>query len=259
MVGSPPQVGEEADSRSRVPVFGRARGLSRRAFLERAGLTGAAAVLAQIPGFLARQGWLEAALAAESDATRDTLNALVAFVVPGPDEYSKAQGQSSKRPGGIQAGTTDALIELLDRFVGSSAGPTLPSSGGVATLLNATALQVNPAASHGAFLSPFARLSFAEKVEVFHRLEQMTEGSELRFVSGIVIGAVAFLAYGEAGVFDRATGRLKATPVGWKISNYAGIAEGRHELKGYWQGRRRVHTSKRYAVHRRRKKGKAKH
>ena len=259
MVGSPPQVGEQGDSRSRARLMGRAGGLSRRAFLERAGLTGAAAVLAQIPGFLARQGWLEAALAAETDVTRDTLNALVAFVVPGPDDYSKAQGESSKQPGGIQAGTTSALIELLDRFVGTSEGPTLPSSGGVAALLNGTALQVNPAAAHGAFLSPFARLSFAEKIEVFHRLEQITEGSELRFVSGIVIGAVGFLAYGEAGVFDAATGRLTGTPVGWKISHYDGIAEGRNELKGYWQGRRSVHTSHRYAVHHARHHKKKKH
>ena len=112
------QVGEQGDSRSGLRLL--RSGISRRAFLERAGLTGAAAILAQIPGFLAKQGWLEAALAAENDLTRDTLNGLVAFVVPGPDAYSKAQGQSSKRPGGIQAGTTPALIELLDRFVGTS-------------------------------------------------------------------------------------------------------------------------------------------
>ncbi|MEA2308774.1 MAG: hypothetical protein QOI65_1060, partial [Thermoleophilaceae bacterium] len=97
-------------------------------------MAGAAAALAQVPAFLARQGWLEQALAAESDVTRDTMNALAAFVVPGPDEYSKAQGESSKTPGGIAARTPEAVIELLDRFVGTSEGPTLPSSGGVAAL-----------------------------------------------------------------------------------------------------------------------------
>lgn len=247
------------DTPSTSLLRARTSGISRRAFLERAGLTGAAAVLAQIPGFLAKQGWLESALAAETDVTRDTLNALVAFVVPGPDDYSKAQGESSKQPGGIQAGTTDALIELLDRFVGTAEGPTLPSSGGVAALLNATALQVNPAAANGAFVSPFARLSFADKVEVFHQLESITEGSELRFVSGIVIGAVAFLAYGEAGVFDPIRRRIKSRPVGWTITNYDGVADGRRELKGYWQGRRSVHTSSRYSTHRKRKKKRAKH
>jgi hypothetical protein len=239
-------VGELGDS-------GRTTGrdaLSRRTFLTRAGMAGAAAALAQIPGFLARQGWLESALAAESDMTRDTINGLVAFVVPGPDAYSKAQGQSSKTPGAIAAKTTDAVIELLDRFVGTSEGPTLPSSGGAAALLNGYALQVNPAAVGGQFLSPFARLKFVDKIEVFHRLEAETEGSELRFVSGILIGAVGFLSHTEWGAYDFQARRLKSVPVGWKTSHYAGIAEGRNELKGYFQGRRAVHTSSRYRVHR---------
>ena len=30
---------------------------------------------------------------------RDTASGLAAFIVPGPDAYSKAQGQSSKTPG----------------------------------------------------------------------------------------------------------------------------------------------------------------
>jgi hypothetical protein len=209
-------------------------------------MAGAAAALAQVPAFLARQGWLEQALAAESDVTRDTMNALAAFVVPGPDEYSKAQGESSKTPGGIAARTPEAVIELLDKFVGTSEGPTLPSSGGVAALLNGYALQVNPAAASGAFLSPFARLKFEEKIEVFHRFEADTEGSELRFVSGIVLGAVGFLSHTEWGVYDFEKRRLTGTPVGWKTSHYAGIAQGRNELKGYYQGRRRVHTARRY-------------
>jgi hypothetical protein len=211
-------------------------------------MAGAAAAFAQLPGFLARQGWLESALAAESDLTRDTINGLVAFVVPGPDAYSKAQGQSSKTPGAIAAKTTHAVIELLDRFVGTSEGPTLPSSGGVATLLNGYALQVNPAAVGGQFVSPFARLRFADKIEVFRRFEADTEGSELRFVSGILIGAVGFLSHTEWGAYDFQKRRLTGTPVGWRTSHYAGVAEGRNELKGYFQGRDAVHTSRRYRV-----------
>jgi hypothetical protein len=239
-------VGEPGDSRG---ITGRGA-LSRRTFLTRAGMAGAATAFAQIPGFLARQGWLETALAAETDMTRDTMNGLVAFVVPGPDAYSKAQGQSSKTPGAIAAKTTDAVIELLDGFVGTSEGPTLPSSGGVATLLNGYALQVNPAAVGGGFVSPFARLKFAEKVEVFRRFEADTEGSELRFVSGILIGAVGFLSHTEWGAYDFQARKLKGVPVGWKTSHYAGVAEGRNELKGYFQGRRAVHTSRRYRVKR---------
>src|ERR687887_2877082 len=144
--------------------------------LARAGLAGAGAAFAQLPGFLAGKGWLEAALAAETDLTRDTLNGLVAFVVPGPDAYSKAQGQSSKTPGAIAAKTTDAVIELLDKFVGTSEGPTLPSSGGVATLLNGYAVQVNPAAAGRGLLSPVPRVKFAEKGGGFRRLPAGTQG-----------------------------------------------------------------------------------
>ena len=230
-------------------MAGSGSGISRRVLLERAGLAGAGVMLAQLPGFLSSKGWLEAAHAQTADATHDALNGLVAFAVPGPDAYSVAQGQSTKEPGGIDAGATELLIELLDRFVGLPAG-TLPSSGGVAQLLNGYALQVNPAAAGGAFASPFARLKFDEKVEVFRRFETETEGSELRFVSGILVGAVGFLAYTEGAVFDRDARQLKGTPVGWSLSGYDGVAEGRRELRGYWKNRRKVKTDPRFRVRR---------
>ncbi len=226
--------------------------MSRRELLERSGLAGAGVLLAQLPGFLGSKGWVEAALAQDADQVRDTINGLVAFVVPGPDAYSVAQGQSTPEPGGIDAGATPLVIELLDRFVGFPvAGPTLPASGGVAQLLNGYASQVNPAAAGGPFPTHFARLSFDHKVEVFRRFEAETEGSELRFVSGILIGAVGFLSYTEGGVLDRNTRRLAGTPVGWTLSQYDGVAEGRPELKGYWRNRRKVRTDRRYRAGRR--------
>jgi hypothetical protein len=182
----------------------------------------------------------------------EALNGLVAFVVPGPDVYSIAQGQTSSSPGGIAAGTTQALIDLLDRYVPVTPRLDLPASGGVASFLDATALQVNPAASGGGFSSPFARLSFAEKVEVLRRMEELTEankdtpGGELRFVTGILIGATGFLAFSEAGVIDKRSRQLKEQPVGWAITGYDGVAEGRKELRGYWQHRRRVRTDARF-------------
>jgi hypothetical protein len=230
-------------------MVGSERGISRRTLLERAGLAGAGVVLAQLPGFLSGKGWLEEAHAQSADLVRETIDALVAFVVPGPDAYSVAQGQSTKEPGGIDAGATDLVIELLDRFVGLPVG-TLPSSGGVAQLLNGYAAQVNPAAAGGAFASPFARLKFDEKIEVFRRFEEQTEGTEVRFVSGILIGAVGFLAFGEGTALDRNTRQLKGTPVGWTLTSYDGVAEGRPELKGYWKGRRKVRTAPRYRVKR---------
>jgi hypothetical protein len=225
-------------------------GLSRRAVLERAGLLGLAAALAPLPDVLARKGLLGQALAAESDVTRDTLSGLVAFILPGNDEYSRAQGDKTKEPGGIAAGTVPAFIDALDKFVPISAfgndGTALAASGGVATLLNAYALQVNPAAANGALLSPFARLSNKEKAMVFERLESDPEydGTELKFVGGILPGFVSFMAWSEVGVINPKTRRVRKRPVGWRLSKYDGPAEGHAELKGYYQGRKRVRGSR---------------
>jgi hypothetical protein len=226
-------------------------GLSRRVLIERAGLLGLAAALAPLPDFLASKGLLEQALAAQSDVTRDTLTGLVAFFLPGDDAYSRAQGDRIKGPGGIAAGTVPAFIEALDRFVPISVFPNnstnLPASGGVATLLNAYALQVNPAAANGAFLSPFARLSNKEKAMVFERLESDPEydGTELKFVGGILPGFVTFMAWSEVGVIDPKRRRIRKRPVGWRLSKYDGPAEGHPELKGYYQGRKRVRGTRR--------------
>jgi hypothetical protein len=218
--------------------------------LERAGLLGLATALAPLPDILARKGLLGQALAAETDVTRDTLSALVAFILPGNDAYSRAQGDRTKEPGGIAAGTVPKFIDALDRFVPVSAfgndGQTLPASGGVAALLNGYAVQVNPAAANGAFLTPFARLSNREKAMVFERLESDPEfdGTELKFVGGILPGFVGFMAWSEAGVLDPKTRRVRKRPVGWRLSKYGGPAEGHAELKGYYQGRKRVRGSR---------------
>jgi hypothetical protein len=218
-------------------------GLSRRTFVQRAGLFGAALATIDLAALLDSRGLLGEALAQAPDLTRDTLNGLVAFVVPGDDPYSVAQGQSFGGPGGIAAGAVEALIHGLDHYVPLASlpgGNGAPASGGVAMLLNQYALQVNPAASAGGFASPFARLAFDEKAQVFQRFESEpgADGTELRFVAGILPGFVAFLSYSETGVRDVATGELKARAIGWDIAKYGGPAEGHPELIGYWRGHR---------------------
>ncbi len=220
---------------------------SRRSFVGRAGALSVGAVLAQLPVLLDAKGLLAAANAAEIDPTRDSLSGLLAFILPGDDDYSVAQGESAKGPGAIGAKTLDPFINALDNFVPASAlgtTTTIPASRGVATLLDNYALQVNPAATGGVFLSPFARLTFAEKAEVFKRFEAdqlvSTVLPELRFVAGILPGFVAFMAASEAGVLDAATGRLTSKPVAWTLARYGGPAEGHPELRGYYQGRRHV-------------------
>jgi hypothetical protein len=223
--------------------LGGAIGLSRRTFMQRAGLFGAALATVDLAALLDAHGLLDEAAAQSPDLTHDTLNGLVAFIVPGDDAYSAAQGQAAAGPGGIAAGAVEALIHGLDHYVPLASlpgGNGVPASGGVAMLLNQYALQVNPAATGGGFPSAFSRLSFDEKAQVFQRFESdsSADATELRFVAGILPGFVAFLSYSETGVRDLATGELKARAIGWDIAGYAGPAEGHAELRGYWHGHR---------------------
>jgi hypothetical protein len=218
-------------------------GLSRRGFLQHAGALGAALAAIDLAALLDARGLLAQAQAQTPDLTADTLSGLVAFVVPGDDPYSAAQGERAGGPGGIAAGAVAALIHGLDHYVPVSilpGGASLPAAGGVATLLNGYAERVNPLATGGGFPSPFARLSFGEKAEVFRLLESEPafEGTELRFVAGILPGFAAFLAFSETGVRDLGTGELTGRAVGWDIARYAGPAEGRRELRGYYRGHR---------------------
>ena len=153
----------------------------------------------------------------------------MAFVVPGHDPYSIAQGVSTEEPGGVDAGATDALIATID---GST--PFVPSfSAVVATILNNLAQAVHPGVT-GAFGSPFANLSHAEKAAVF---QVMDNHDAFKVLAGVLPGFVAFFVYSEAGTFDPATRSLSGTPLGWKLSNYEGVSDGRDEFRGYLHGR----------------------
>ena len=160
----------------------RQAGVSRRELLERAtALVAGAAVLDRLPHALRLQGWLEDAHAATPNVVQQTMNGLVAFIVPGRDRYSRAQGTKTRTPGGIEAGTTPVLIRTLDRFL---PGP-LPLSATAATILNEYAAQVDPAAGKGSFASPFANVSFADKARVFRAVEglQAESAGSIRFPS----------------------------------------------------------------------------
>ena len=199
-------------------------GVSRRELLRRGtALLAGAAVLEQLPRALRIHGWLDDAYAATPNVVRQTMDGLVAFVVPGRDRYSRAQGTKSRTPGGIEAGATPVLIRTLDRFLPSEP----PLSATAATILNEVAATVDPTSRRGRFASPFANLSVKEKATVFETLEglEADDAGSIRFLAGNLPGLVAFAAYSRR-------------PVGWRLARYAGVAEGRKELKGYWQGRK---------------------
>jgi len=232
------------------------RAVSRREFLARAGLAGLGAALFQLPSVLRGRGWLDEASAQQADLTRDTMSGLAAFVVPGPDPYSVAQGESSPTPGGNAARAPDHMIELFDVFVAApDLGPfsndeTVPVSGAVANMLNTIALQVDPAAAGGPFPSHFSRLSIANKAEVF-RVLAATEGEDdgartIRFLAGALPIFAGFCSYNEWHAFDPETGTLRHRPLGWDLSHYAAglltASDGWPELRGYYKGRRRARS-----------------
>nr|WP_202885670.1 twin-arginine translocation signal domain-containing protein [Kribbella sandramycini] len=289
--------------------------MSRRAFLARIGVLGAALG----GGGLLARGLLNPASGATNPLlppavdlvrpvlaalARDTLNGLTTFALPGPDQYSRTQRATSRTPGALEAGATDFMISALDNFVPfpdalaqpisaalvtglADSGVSLPGlevlpaelrsldqaftallqsdeaiplSFPIAGLLNLMATQVNPAAVNGLHLSPFARLTYAEKARAFELIEKTDSdlvalldvhfpeplkasvSGLLKFVGGALIEFATFGAYSEYGVLDRETKTLRKRPVGWTLTGYQpdGPVEGWDDFIGYYQGRQEV-------------------
>lgn len=232
--------------------------------------------------------------------TRDTLNGFIAFIVPGADDYSRAQGTPRSEPGGLAAGGTDFLVESLDQFLparseavrpaasalvsalaalpqplpaehtGGSLGLSpaavdmvedavlfliendggMPLSLPVALLLNHVASMVHPASLDGDFLSPFARLSFAQKARAMEMLEttqsqivamilghvpeplQASVAGLLRFVSCALHEFAAFGAIGDGVQLDPQACGLIARAAGWEL----GLPEDLHALADHLTG-----------------------
>ena len=243
---------------------------------------------------------LRAARAAQASPglTLDTLTGVVAFVCPGDDAYSQHQGVSLAEPGGVAAEGQDLLAEVLDTYfpvpeliaflvealqTELAAVPLpdgldgltwieglletdghAPLAPVVAVLVNLLAIQVDPASATGAFLTPFPRLAWADKAEVWRRFEGdlpdlftvgapgsrlpivsdilallSTLGGLLRFASGAVLEIATFASYSEYAVFDPATRTLTGRPVGWDLADYPPDepVAGWDEFIGYYQGR----------------------
>jgi hypothetical protein len=205
--------------------------------LQRAGLLGAAAALSE---FVVLADVCGVTAAASDSVTEDTFKGVVAFMVPGDDAYSVAQGETVAGPGGIASGVVPFLIATIDRGIHGSfggVGAGVPVSQGIAALLNQTALTVDPAAANGGFLSPFARLSFAQKGQVFARLDEEGRDNTVGLVAAALTALTALMCYSEVAVYDPTSRRLERRPVGWTMSGYGGVVEGRAEFRGYWRGR----------------------
>ena len=94
-----------------------ATSLSRRQFLARVGVLGAATSLWGAGAWRAARSAPPPGSEVLAELARDTMNGLGAFAVPGPDDYSVAQGLTSPTPGAVDARIADFLITSADNFV----------------------------------------------------------------------------------------------------------------------------------------------
>jgi hypothetical protein len=143
----------------------------------------------------------------------------------------------------------DEIVALLTN------DEAVPLSLVFALTVNFFATQVNPLAVNGAFLSPFSRLTWAEKAAAWALFEDTeadvvaaidsalpepateTVSGVLRFAAGALLEFAAFGTYGEYSTFDTTTRQLTSEPVGHRISRYTPAAAGWDDFKGYWKGR----------------------
>jgi len=155
---------------------------------------------------------------------------------------------------------TIGLVDNAVRFIlenDSDAPLSLP----VALLLNYVATATNPASLHGAFVSPFARLSFADKARAMAMLEtsqsrlvalidaqvpqplKASVSGLLQFFGGALHEFAAFGCFGESRRYSPATRSLTGRPVGWQLTGFVPDnqpGDGWDDLLGYYQDRREV-------------------
>lgn len=184
--------------------------------------------------------------------------------VPFPDHYLRPVVQAMKT-GSEESGFPPELLsvplevsrQLDEAFEALFASDnTIPLSLVFAMQMNFLATRVNPGAIGGSFASPFANLSYQDKVAAWELFETpdpalvaMIDGAlpepqtetvsgVLRFAAGALAEFAAFGSYNEFGVFDPATRQLTGTPVGWQNSHYVPSRAGWDDFKGYWKDRK---------------------
>ncbi|MFV2178896.1 hypothetical protein ACFHW2_07595 [Actinomadura sp. LOL_016] len=154
----------------------------------------------------------------------------------------------------------DAGEARLDRGLGLLLrnDATVPLAPVVALLLNLEAVRVDPGTLWGPFASPFSRLPYAGKAEVFRLLEgpdsdlvalfdrhlpppyRASVSGLLKFLANGLLVLAALGGYSEWGAFDPDTRRLTGRPAGWRASGYTPSADGWDEFRGYYRGRTEV-------------------
>ena len=142
-------------------------------------------------------------------------------------------------------------------------GEVIPLSLATALLLNFLATQVNPASADGPFLSPLARLTFADKARVLERLEDPAPelvariaaetsdaiirpaiAGQLAYVGGALFVLPAIATYIDWLAYDRQTRTMLKRPISWQLTGFQpdGPVEGWDDHQGYYQDRQKVES-----------------
>ncbi len=205
----------------------RGRELTRRDVIERGGALGLAAFVAQVPGVLAAKGWLEEAYAQSGDVVVDTLSGLVAFILPGDDPYSEAQGTKTRRarrhrarapcPSSSAISTRSSRSRPRRRH-GDAA--RIRRRRDAAQPLRAPGQPGGGRAATACRRSRGCRSTRRRRRCSCFEADPLWDDTEFKFVGGILPGFIGFLAWSEAGVIDPETrepdeqaGRLEAREV----------------------------------------------
>jgi len=195
----------------------------------------ATAIAAAAPSLMLKSNKAEAAVIPDS-MIAETMSAVLAFVVPGNDPFSVQQGLTHPTPGGVEAGATIPLIYGLN--VAAPAPPGFDTlSEALSVILISLAPYIAPGVT-GPFMSPFANMSFEQKLALFAAMDGGAFGPDFVGLTAPMITFAGMMSYSEAPVFNPMTGELVATPAGWIISGYEGVSDGRKEFKGYFKNRR---------------------
>jgi hypothetical protein len=220
-------------------------------------------------GYSRTQGTPRSEPGAMEAKTPDFLIESLDNYVPMPDQVAAAVGRALANgladvpivvPSGLPLVPSSLLADLDDvikLLLRNDAA--LPLSAVIALLLNTQAVRVDPSSAVGPHLSPFSRLSFAKKAEVFELLEHAdpqlvkaidaelpeplkgTVSGILQFIAGALLEFSAFGTFCEWSTFDADKLFVSKLPVGWDLAKYdPGSMDGWDEFKGYYQGRQKV-------------------
>lgn len=189
------------------------------------------------------------------DLVRPAASALVAALRDMPLPVQLPLPIPLPLPGGLLGDVEEALLSILAN------DETVPLSLPVALLLNFVGTVADPLSLEGPFLSPFARLSFADKARAMEMIEttnpdlvalldenvpeplRASVSGLLRFLGGALHEFAAFGCLGESQLYDPGSRTLTGRPVGWQLTGYLPdnqTGDGWDDLLGYYQDRREV-------------------